>query len=173
LKINLKFSKKKIIASMICGLLFLSMSIIFLVQNSGTIFSDNSGKSLEFESIYYDSSSGLVGRTEQLITTQAQWEEIWVEVTSPFIPQPTILIVNFDNEMIVVVSTGSKPTTGYSIEVTDVKLENNNLVIYTTEMSSESQACGLFTMIIHPTEIIKLQRISFNEIIFKRNYQEC
>ncbi|MHA2364412.1 MAG: protease complex subunit PrcB family protein [Candidatus Hodarchaeales archaeon] len=174
MKINTKFSNKKI-APFIGILIIVNFSIIFLIQYSDTIFMDNSAdyQPLEFESIYYDVYSGLSGRTEQLITTQTHWEEIWNMFSSNIIPQPLILEVNFDKEMIVVVSTGEKPTTGYPIEVTDVKIKSNTLFIYTTEMFSETQDCGRFPMMTNSVEVIKFQRISFDETIFERTYQEC
>lgn len=71
-----------------------------------------------------DASNQLIGR-QVVIRTPAEWEALW-KVHAPAEKLPA---VDFNSRMVVGVFLGSKPSTGYQVEIVGVQGEGETLLV--------------------------------------------
>ena len=122
-----------------------------------------------FDSIYLSSSSGLrlFKEIEQTISTQDQWNDFWHTIHKNHYPPPILPKVDFNVDLLIVASMGVQPHGGFSISITNIKIIENNLVISVTE-TSPGEECIVTGATVHPLEIVRIQQINFNQVIFER-----
>jgi hypothetical protein len=78
-----------------------------------------------------DSMSGI-DRAEQVVArTQAEWDTLWRR-HAPGRPAPA---VDFTRAMVVAVFLGSRPSGGYSVQITDASVQDGVLVVRWSEMA--------------------------------------
>jgi hypothetical protein len=71
-----------------------------------------------------DASGQLTGR-QVVIRTPAEWEALW-KIHAPAEKRPA---VDFNSRMVVGVFLGSKPSTGYQVEIVGVQTEGETLLV--------------------------------------------
>jgi protease stability complex PrcB-like protein len=80
--------------------------------------------------------SAIDGRREVVVRTSPDWTALWKQHTSDK-PVPP---VDFEREMVVAVFMGSRPTAGYSVEVTSAEARNGTVVVTYRELAPSRDA---------------------------------
>lgn len=126
-----------------------------------------SGVVIEFETIEKSHGMSLrnISADNYVIKNNEDWTNLWEKFHVDF-HIPPILVINFDEEMVIAVFQGPQPTGGYSIEITEIIATENEIQVRVTEITP-----GIFDVvtdaITSPYHIVKLERLN-KEIVFKR-----
>jgi hypothetical protein len=67
------------------------------------------------------SFSGIAEAKKEVLKDQAAWEKLWTKHTSAMKPGEKLPAVNFEKEVIIVVTMGRQRTGGYAIEILSAK----------------------------------------------------
>jgi hypothetical protein len=78
-----------------------------------------------------DQMSAVAASRQVVVKTAAEFEKLWRE-HAPGRPAPT---VDFTKNMVIAVFLGSRPSAGYSVEITEVRREGEALVVTWAERS--------------------------------------
>ena len=96
--------------------------------------------------------SGLSGESFNLIIqTQQELDSIWTIIYANTLPSTDSPEVDFDKELVLIAFMGTFPTGGYSIKITEVKLEDGvyNYNILTSSPDTNSVVTNAFTAPYH------------------------
>jgi PrcB C-terminal len=64
--------------------------------------------------------SGVTAASEQIISSESEWKELWTSDLNRQFPNKTIPFVNFEQNDVVAIFLGSKPSGGYSVQITRI-----------------------------------------------------
>ena len=92
-----------------------------------------------------------------VIRERADWEKLWAEHTSIFIPPPPLPPVDFSSDMAVAVYSGEKPTGGFFMEIHEVRRTKIGLVVRYVENGPRPGVIAAFVL-TQPFHIIRLAR---------------
>jgi len=87
----------------------------------------------------------------QIITNAQDWSRYWVTVSEDSVPR-----VRFDDEFVLCVYQGTKPTGGYEIAVGEVRLDGNALRV-ALELRQPDPGAMLIQVITNPYAIYKVE----------------
>jgi PrcB C-terminal len=85
--------------------------------------------SVSYETIKEGTSSGVRESMAKLITTDAEWTDLWKKHVSILVPQPLLPEVDFTSESIVAIFAGEKKTSGYRVLIKDVSMKEKDVVV--------------------------------------------
>ena len=139
-------------------LLFLIIVLIFISGCHQAIESN-----VNFEVIEKGFNSGHSEKKNYVVDNEDEWGDLWNKVNSIVIPQPELPDVDFNNEIVIAVFQGEKPTGGYSIEIIKI-VEDNKIIVFYKEFSPEP---GDFVTqaLTQPYHIVKIKK-SDKEVVF-------
>ena len=123
-------------------------------------------KQINFETISKGYYSGHNEKKDYVINSQNEWVKLWNKTMSNQIPLPEVPPVDFSKNTIIAVYQGSHSTGGYSIEITRIIEEDDQVIVYVKE-SSPSPGAEVTQAFTQPYHIVKTQKIT-KEIVFKR-----
>jgi len=78
-----------------------------------------------FTSVAKGDMSGVETMRQVTVRTPAEWQKLWKEHS----PDEKLPVVDFDSKMVVGIFLGSKPSTGYEVEILNVRPEGSDLVV--------------------------------------------
>ena len=78
-----------------------------------------------FTSMAKGDMSGVETMRQVTVRTPAEWQKLWKEHS----PEEKLPVVDFDAKMVVGIFLGSKPSTGYEVEILKVRPEGGDLVV--------------------------------------------
>lgn len=100
-------------------------------------------------------SSGLRGKTEEALRSNADWKKLWERHSSNVLPQPPLPAVDFSKEMVIAVSLGARNSGGYSVSITSIVDDGTNVVV--TYKETKPNPGGVYTAAItHPFVFVKV-----------------
>ncbi|MFC1801459.1 protease complex subunit PrcB family protein [Nanoarchaeota archaeon] len=142
---------------------FGAIILLILISGCGTQIPESSS----FETISH-SSSGTRHQEKQdyVIINEDDLMEMWEKVYTNVDPVPELPDVNFDEEMVIAVFLGTKPTGGYTIEITEVVETEDSLEVYVKE-TSPSPRNIVALAVTYPEHIVKVEKTD-KEVVFKR-----
>ena len=92
-----------------------------------------------------------------VITTPGGWQQFWSERFAGQLPMPPLPAVDFASEMVVAVSTGQKPSGGFSIRIESVAERGAELEAVVLE-TAPGAACVVTGALTHPFDVIRVPR---------------
>jgi len=111
-------------------------------------------KSIPFESLDKQYFSGQDQKTNLQITNQQDWQTLWQTINSFQSPMPQLPHVDFSKEMVIAAFAGQFPNGGHSIEITQLKA-NDQIIQVSILTTSPGRKCGTTTAITQPYHLIK------------------
>lgn len=78
-----------------------------------------------FTTVAKGDASGQLTRRQVAVRTMAEWQALWKEHA----PTEKLPAVDFNSRMVVGVFLGSKPSTGYQVEIVGVQTEGETLLV--------------------------------------------
>ncbi|CAN5722221.1 hypothetical protein BH23GEM9_BH23GEM9_12820 [soil metagenome] len=103
--------------------------------------------------------SGYESPARLLITSETQWAEAWARIYSNISPVPVRPAVDFSQNVIVLVAMGQRPTTGYSVNITETRVHGNSLYVRVTERLP-GPSCGTGQALTAPVHAVQVPRQS-------------
>ncbi|MBE9129514.1 MULTISPECIES: protease complex subunit PrcB family protein [unclassified Coleofasciculus] len=87
-----------------------------------------------FENIKQDWNSGLEEPFATVVKGNEDWKKLWIALHSIYFPlNLPATEVNFTENMVIGVGLGSRPTSGYSVEIKEINVEEDKLVVNSVE----------------------------------------
>lgn len=105
----------------------------------------------------YRISSGLSERERVVVREQRSWDALWSRIRGSHRPTTAAPAVNFANEMIVVASTGTRPTGGYLVTIDSVSVARGTLFVFLRERSPGPR-CGVTAALTAPVALARVER---------------
>ena len=110
-----------------------------------------------YEIIQQGTYSGFKEAAARVITTKKDWEELWKKHTSVLVPQPPVPELNFDTDVVAVIFSGEKRTSGYRIVIKSIEAEGNDVVVQYMETEPPADSFTL-QVLTQPFEMIKISK---------------
>jgi hypothetical protein len=105
----------------------------------------------------YRFNSGLTERERIVVRDQESWAALWTRIVGSHRPAPAPPAVDFNNEMLVVVSMGTRLSGGHAIYIDAVSAVRGNLVVVTREVSP-GRDCVVTGALTQPVALARLER---------------
>ncbi len=113
--------------------------------------------------------SGIETREQLIIKSQTEWQEFWNEHASVHASMPEFPEVNFSQEIVIAVFSGEKPSGGYSIEIIEISLAENQTTVLYEELSPRPEQL-VTEALTQPFHIAKIDRIDDSLVEFLSEY---
>ena len=146
--------------------------VVFLLSIIGCIPFFDDSESLSFTTInttrYYEMRDyphyyGLDDFLYKVIQTEAEWEELWKEMTQDYDPEPELPPVDFDNYMVIGVFLG-QISSSISVKITKIEETKDSIIVH-YEIHQPGPG-GVWKLEIgRPNHIVKVKR-SDKEVVF-------
>jgi hypothetical protein len=106
------------------------------------------------------------------VTDSAAWDALWAQIIRGSSPQP-VPRVDFDSQMLIVVTMDRRPTGGYGITIDSVRAVNGRVRAFVTEWSPGTR-CGVTEAITEPVGLARLRRVPMPvEFVERTRVSEC
>lgn len=110
-------------------------------------------KMLNFESLIKSDQSSYQEEGLYVINNQEEWDNLGIVIMEDY-----IIDIDFEEELVLAVFMGMKPSGGYSVEIIEVVEKENIIeVMYAETMPSEDDMVSM--AITYPEHIIKIEKI--------------
>jgi hypothetical protein len=86
----------------------------------------------QLRTIEKGTQSGIDKPLQVVVTNKTQWAELWNKHNSQRLPKPPLPEIDFSRESVVFVTTGTKNSGGYAVEISDVKRSGDNAEVLVT-----------------------------------------
>jgi hypothetical protein len=108
---------------------------------------------LTFATIAEGRSSGVIRPDQRIVRTQADWETLWSRHMPDGAPPP----VDFAASMVAAVFLGERPTSGFRVEIAEIRATANEVVV---EYVERRPAPGDMTaqVLTNPFHIVRAPR---------------
>jgi hypothetical protein len=117
-------------------------------------FAAASAEPVAFKALERGDQSNIERAREVIVRTAAEWSAFWKQ-HSPGQPPPA---VDFTQSMVVGVFLGSRPTGGYSVEITKIEREGDNLTV-TYREQRPGKADIVTQVITMPYQLVTTERV--------------
>ena len=106
-------------------------------------------------------------------TLGTAWNAAWNAAFSRFSDQPKPAKIDFENQLILLVTMGEKNSGGYSIKIDSI-VENEKTIVVTILETSPGKSCITTSMMTYPYQMVELKN-STKEVIFKtiEKFYDC
>ncbi|MBI2280054.1 MAG: protease complex subunit PrcB family protein [Bacteroidetes bacterium] len=160
-KINKQISKQ----------FLLLLSVILISCTSTKKVATNS--SITFKTIDKNTNGGFQELTQEVYTNHTAFEKAWKLAWSNFSDPTPAPIVDFNNDVVVLVALGMRKNGGYQLKINSVSEEANEIMVDYTE-TTPNPKCTYSQSIIFPYEFISFSKTS-KKVVFKSssNVGEC
>lgn len=108
-----------------------------------------------YEIIQQGTYSGIKDTAAKIIASKSDWEELWKKHTSVIVPQPLVPEVNFETDVVAVVFSGEKRTSGYRIVLKSIAAEGDDVVVTYQETEPPANSFTL-QVLTQPYVMIKI-----------------
>jgi hypothetical protein len=111
--------------------------------------------------VLYTRNSGVDEEQYRLIASEEAWCAFWDEVYAFLFPRPECDrgLIDFEHEVAIVASLGSRPNACYALEIScvqDLGVSGNIRVFVTETVPDES--CGCLQVVVRPVHVLKVER---------------
>ena len=126
-------------------------------------------QSVSFELLFEDAISNITSPSEEIITSQERYQEIFDAINStrkPSLDPPTI---DFSKEALVFVNLGYRPTGGYSVSIDRIEKDSQE---YTVFVSGEEPKTTdmVMSVLTYPWTLVKIEKPAL-PVVFRRTEQ--
>jgi hypothetical protein len=105
-------------------------------------------------------TSGLAGKERIIVRDSASWRSLWPRIVGTHSPVPPVPAVNFTDEMLLVVSTGTRGSGGYVIMIDSVRAVGDTIRVSVREQSPGPR-CGTPAVISAPVALARVERTTW------------
>ena len=95
--------------------------------------------------------------TMLVVRDQQSWQTSWSLMTANQIPAPPLPTVDFTKDMVLVAAAGTRPTTGYSVSITDATESSGGVTVNVT-ITSPGSNCAVALHVESPVDVATIAR---------------
>lgn len=132
------------------GVLVCLVIIMALVAGCGT----KAGEALKFETLEQGAYSGITEKKAVLVTDQAAWAALW----GAHGQDGTMPVIQFQEESVLAVYLGERNSGGYSVTVTEVRIDGNKVTV-TVQESKPGSGTMVTGAMSQPFHMVKLAQV--------------
>jgi hypothetical protein len=93
-----------------------------------------------------------------LVTSDAQWVQIWSELFACMTPPPAVPAIDFGREMVALAALGERSSSGYGAAIRSASVDaSGTLHVLVTEYRP-GRGCGSAAVITYPVAVARLPR---------------
>ena len=115
------------------------------------------GSAQDFQTLLAEARSGLAEPRREVVRDQAGWSRLWADIHAGAEPDPPLPVIDFADQMLIVVASGTRPSGGNSIGVTRVERLGDRLDVEVLETCPAAGA-RVSMALVQPVEVIRLAR---------------
>ncbi len=112
--------------------------------------------------------SGIETREQLVVESQTEWEELWSKHSSVHIPSLMLPEVYFPQEMVIAVFSGWRPNGGYTIEIVEIMLMEDEVTAFFNEVSPKPGQ-PVTEAETQPFHIVKMKSTGTLPVVFIEN----
>lgn len=112
------------------------------------------GRQLEISRIGTYTNSEIGEPRRLIIRSETEWRNFWDDLNLGERPE-----VDFDDEMVIAVSSGTRPTTGYSIRVAGVTAGDDGRLVVDVVETEPARNCITGQQITRPVDVVVVPRV--------------
>jgi hypothetical protein len=131
----------------------------FAAACAGAGPSGGSDAEQRIQTVISEAHSGLATARREVIRDAAGWSRLWAEIHAGRTPAPELPAVDFAREMLIAVATGTRPSGGFSIQVTGVTTHGDTLEVAVLERCPESDAIVTLAL-TQPVEVVRVAKLA-------------
>jgi hypothetical protein len=111
--------------------------------------------------------TGYTERERLVIRSPEQWSQAWARIIQTYSPRPAAPAVDFDNEVVILVAMGQRPSGGYFIAVEGVYDADGRVF---AEVREQSPGAGCITTeaLTEPVDAVRVPRRDVPVIFVER-----
>jgi hypothetical protein len=111
------------------------------------------------QTVISETQSGIATARREVIRDQASWARLWSEIHANRMPAPELPTVDFAREMLIAVATGTRPSGGFSIEVTGVATRGDRLEVAVLERCLDADAI-VTQALTQPVAVVRVAKLA-------------
>ena len=142
-------------AGTVAGLAALALVLLAACAAAGP--NPGGGSAQDFETLLADAHSGLAEPRREVVRDEASWARLWAEIHAGEDPEPPLPAVDFTDQMLIVVASGTRRSGGFSIRVTSLERRGDRLDVEVLETCPAAGA-RVSMALVQPVEVIRLSR---------------
>ena len=105
----------------------------------------------------YRMTTGLAERERIVVRDSATWASLWPQLVGSHSPRPVLPAVHFADEMLIVVSMGTRSSGGYIVMIDSIRVTSDTLRVFVREQSPGPR-CGTTAALTAPAALARLER---------------
>jgi len=140
------------------------------MKPSPTLHSQDHGP-VNVRDVAHSNRCGVQEPQQLLISSQAEWEQLWAQVTSREIPPLPVPAVDFTKECIVACFLGAKSTGGFSLSITGIQQKDGVLTVAVEDVSP-GKGCMVTEAFTYPHHIVAIPRGGVEKATFTTTHKE-
>lgn len=99
--------------------------------------------------------SGVSDSLRVVIRDVESWHRYWTTIHRPFIPPPPVPTVDFEREMVLLASLGTRASGGFAIRIEGAIADSGRLVVQ-IRRSMPGTGCALPAVVTQPVDIARI-----------------
>ncbi|MFP4220642.1 MAG: protease complex subunit PrcB family protein [Phormidium sp.] len=125
-----------------------------IVAQSSQRSTDADLQMIPFETEVQGNYSGVNESFEKHIRNESDWERFWQQLQGNTSPGADLPEIDFEQYSLIAVGLGDRPDGSYSVEIDQIRREDNRLIVDYIE----TRGCGMATMAItQPYQIVRIE----------------
>jgi hypothetical protein len=99
--------------------------------------------------------SGYADSARFVVRDTASWRDTWQTIHRPFIPPPSLPLVDFAREMVLVAALGSRSSEGYEIVFENVREDTSGIEV-AVRISEPARGCPVAAAMTQPVDLARI-----------------
>ena len=112
---------------------------------------------IPFETIDRGTSSGYQEQAALVIRSEERWREVWEQHRAVTMPPPSPPQIDLDQEMVIAVFLGARPTGGFGIEIKRITQRGQALRVLVEETAPDPKAL-VTQALTFPSHLVRIRR---------------
>jgi hypothetical protein len=101
--------------------------------------------------------SGYTAPERRVITSDADWDAAWAQIHAGRTPMPPRPHVDFSRDVVILAAMGSRPSTGFGVTITEVRVHAGTFYVRVTEQSP-GRGCNVGDAMTSPVHAVRAPR---------------
>jgi hypothetical protein len=123
-------------------------------------------------SVRTDTYTGFTDSARLVIRDQTALLQAWARLLPFADPPPPLPVIDFNQDMLVLVAMGSQPSSGYAISI-ESAMERGDAATIAVLSISPGQGCASLTVITNPVALIRMARHASVSFVERRQMRDC
>jgi hypothetical protein len=137
---------------------FFGRLTFILLISCGRLPTEPSG-TLPMVQIHQESNSGVLSKSEEVISSQARWHAVWQQINSRRSPQLPEPVVDFSSQVLIFVARGVTGDACRSITIDRVQLHERSFEVFVNDVRPP-MSCNCPPITVQPVDVVAVPRVA-------------